>query len=168
MNIFVLSRNPKIAAQYHCDKHVIKMISESYQMLMIPEKQLERQHSGEDYSIGHEYHPCSVWARTTRGNYLWLAALMQHLLEEYDKHWPSASQSKYINARTFLLLLDRDYMDSINLPFNYQMTEFVQAMPDYCKHSDVVSAYWKYYNNEKTHLYSWRRGRVVPPFVPRR
>ena len=33
MNIFVLHQDPDIAAQYHCDKHVNKMIVESAQML---------------------------------------------------------------------------------------------------------------------------------------
>jgi len=29
MNIFVLDYNPKKAAEYHCDKHVVKMILEN-------------------------------------------------------------------------------------------------------------------------------------------
>lgn len=33
MNIFVLDKNPKIAATYHCDKHVVKMIVEYGQIL---------------------------------------------------------------------------------------------------------------------------------------
>jgi hypothetical protein len=33
MNIFVIHENPIIAAREHCDKHVVKMILESAQML---------------------------------------------------------------------------------------------------------------------------------------
>ena len=33
MNIFILDKNPKKAAEYHCDKHVIKMILETSQLL---------------------------------------------------------------------------------------------------------------------------------------
>ena len=33
MNIFVLDYNPQVAAEYHCDKHVVKMILESAQIL---------------------------------------------------------------------------------------------------------------------------------------
>ena len=33
MNLFILNRNPVIAAQDQCDKHVVKMIVESAQML---------------------------------------------------------------------------------------------------------------------------------------
>jgi len=33
VNIFVLDRDPELAAKYHCDKHVVKMILESAQMM---------------------------------------------------------------------------------------------------------------------------------------
>ena len=33
MNIFVLDRDPELAAKYHCDKHVVKMVLESAQMM---------------------------------------------------------------------------------------------------------------------------------------
>lgn len=33
MNIFYLSKDPELAAQYHCDKHVVKMIIEYAQLL---------------------------------------------------------------------------------------------------------------------------------------
>ena len=33
MNIFYLHENPEICAEYHCDKHVVKMILETAQML---------------------------------------------------------------------------------------------------------------------------------------
>jgi hypothetical protein len=33
MNIFVLSKYPRLAAEMHCDKHCVKMILETAQML---------------------------------------------------------------------------------------------------------------------------------------
>lgn len=41
MNIFVLDRDPYIAAQMHCDKHVIKMICEYAQLLSTAHRQLD-------------------------------------------------------------------------------------------------------------------------------
>ena len=41
MNIFVLDRNPKTAAQLQCDKHVVKMIVESAQMLSTAHRMLD-------------------------------------------------------------------------------------------------------------------------------
>ena len=45
MNIFVLHDNPIIAAKYQCDKHVVKMILESGQMLSTAHRVLD----GEEY-----------------------------------------------------------------------------------------------------------------------
>ena len=44
MNIFVLDRNPEIAAQQQCDKHVVKMILESAQMLCTAHRELDGDH----------------------------------------------------------------------------------------------------------------------------
>ena len=33
MNIFVLHENPRIAAQMHCERHILKMIIEHTQMM---------------------------------------------------------------------------------------------------------------------------------------
>ena len=41
MNIFVLDMNPKTAAQLQCDKHVVKMIVESAQMLSTAHRMLD-------------------------------------------------------------------------------------------------------------------------------
>ena len=41
MNIFYLHRSPKICAEMHCDKHVVKMILESGQMLSTAHRVLD-------------------------------------------------------------------------------------------------------------------------------
>ena len=41
MNIFVLDRNPVVAAQMQCDKHIVKMIVESGQMLSTAHRMLD-------------------------------------------------------------------------------------------------------------------------------
>ena len=41
MNIFVLDDNPITAAKQHCDKHVVKMIIESAQMLSTAHRMLD-------------------------------------------------------------------------------------------------------------------------------
>ena len=33
MNIFILDRDPVLAAQYQCDKHVVKMVLETAQIM---------------------------------------------------------------------------------------------------------------------------------------
>lgn len=98
MNIFVLDRNPKIAAQMHCERHILKMIIEHTQMMAatyyhsigiskkkeISEKQKEvsdlfsgfprKDEEGKDrpYSISHVNHPCTVWTKKSLSNFYWL------------------------------------------------------------------------------------------------
>ena len=70
MNIFVLDTSPKLAAEYHCNKHVVKMIIETAQMLSTAHDYLETGISGL-YKPTHKNHPCSIWVRQSRENYLW-------------------------------------------------------------------------------------------------
>ena len=62
MNIFFLSTDPEEAAKMACDRHSIKMILESAQMLST----VLRQHGydGETYIYGitHAKHPSTIWA----------------------------------------------------------------------------------------------------------
>jgi hypothetical protein len=78
VNIFVLHKHPRQAARMQCDQHVVKMTLESAQMLSTVINEL----GGEGpYKSTHVNHPCSVWARQSLGNFLWL----------YDS-WPIVSQ----------------------------------------------------------------------------
>ena len=41
MNIFYLDPNPQIAAELHCDKHVVKMVIEYGQLLSTAHRMLD-------------------------------------------------------------------------------------------------------------------------------
>ena len=60
MNIFILDRNPRIAAHMHCDEHLNKMILEGAQMLSTVANGLLHKESSMLYSSTYENHPC-VW-----------------------------------------------------------------------------------------------------------
>ena len=76
MNIFALSNDPRRAAIYHCDEHVLKMILECCQMLYTCHWVLESSHleSWEEtvgvkpYKKTHENHPCCIWIRKAKEN----------------------------------------------------------------------------------------------------
>ena len=70
MNIFFLDYDPKKCAQYHLDKHVVKMIVETAQMLYSVHWFLELSLPSSAYKKAHINHPCSIWARTSLENYL--------------------------------------------------------------------------------------------------
>ena len=69
MNIFVLHPMPDVAARMQCDKHVSKMTLETAQMLCTVINELG---GTSPYKSAHVNHPCSVWARQTMGNFMWL------------------------------------------------------------------------------------------------
>lgn len=100
MNIFVLDQKPKKAAQYHCNKHVVKMILETSQMLNTAcwidllhkrgkkigdfKKQKDIQSwLFENVTEGlcplwrmtHISHLRSVWTRVSMDSYWWLGGL---------------------------------------------------------------------------------------------
>ena len=64
MNIFFLHEDTEKCARLHNDKHVVKMILETAQLLCTTAHEL----GFEDvpYKAVHRNHPCSIWARTNR------------------------------------------------------------------------------------------------------
>jgi hypothetical protein len=81
MNIFVSSFDCKEAAQALDDKRMIKMILETTQILST-NVNLAGLRSG-PYRTTHANHPCTIWARTSHDNYLWLCGHLRHLCYEY-------------------------------------------------------------------------------------
>lgn len=55
MNIFVLDTDPKLSAQYHVDRHVIKMILENAQLLSTALK--INNIEANLYKPTHQHHP---------------------------------------------------------------------------------------------------------------
>lgn len=103
MNIFFLSNDPVEAAQLQCNKHVLKMPTESAQMLStvhrvcdgyaatrITEKgrKLTYYHHPELddvlYKTVHVNHPSTIWTRATRANYLWHYQHFVALCDEFE------------------------------------------------------------------------------------
>ena len=71
MNIFYLDEDPFEAARLQYNKHVVKMILESAQMLCTAHHHYE---SSVDipYKKAHYNHPSTKWTRENASNYSWL------------------------------------------------------------------------------------------------
>jgi len=159
MNIFRLHDDPYIAAQMHCDKHVVKMILETAQMLSTAYRVLSSEKLADDvgmYKMAHKSHPSCVWIRNDVWNYYWAVSLLSALCEEYtyryDKHHASERLLHYFQK---------------HVPYGIEMKAqdmtFPQCMPDeYKVEGDPVSAYRKYYKGEKAYFAKWNRGREAP------
>lgn len=172
MNIFVLDTDPKKAAEYHCNKHVVKMILESCQMLCGAHWYGMIRSSGKSmadfkkpslaaefcknnfesskippWTFTHVRHPCSVWTAETIQNYQWHLILARSLLDEYTLRYGK----KHSSEKVWQWLLENSPM----LP-STTLTQHPQCMPDECKvPNDPVSAYRKYYINHKKRFAVW-------------
>ena len=150
MNIFILDKVPEIAASYHCDKHVPKMVVETAQLLSTAHRVLDedRDHSN-IYMISNKNHPCNIWLRQSKQNYRWLHRLGEGLLDEYRRRYGQHKVHKTTPIMEYL----RE--PPVNMD-NAGLTPFAQAMPDQYKNEDVVKAYRTYYLNDKAPICNWR------------
>ena len=92
MNIFVLDKDPYVAAENMCDKHVVKMIIESAQILSAVVDVRSGSFLTEEYDLpkypkAHVKHPCTIWAMKSRSNAIWVINHLEALSKEYTKRY---------------------------------------------------------------------------------
>jgi hypothetical protein len=166
MNIFFLDLDPEVCAQYHVDKHVVKMIVESCQLLYTchwttigrPPEYLASTPNGKGYKPTHPKHPCSIWLRESLDNYLWLVALARALIAEYKFRYGDDKTHKCEEHLNWL---------SMVYPAGLQrngLTPPRLAMPDEFKRSDAIEAYRAYYVGAKQKLIKYSK-RPKPTFL---
>jgi hypothetical protein len=147
MNIFVLDTDPRRCAEMHCDKHVVKMIVETAQLLCGAHHMISDR-DDIPYRLSHKNHPCSIWVRESRNNYRWLCELGLELCAEYTRRYGKIHKTEEVLkwcARNFPELPEID------------MTDFRLAMPESCQiHSDSVLNYREYYIREKVSFCTWK------------
>lgn len=138
MNIFYLSRCPKTAAKMHCDKHVVKMILETAQLLSTAHWELG---STAPYKVTHKNHPSAVWARSGRYQYRWLYELLEALSDEYTKRYGKVHL-------TWQKCSEALREPPAGIP-EIEWGDPPQCMPWFCKDNNTVVAYRNYYEYKK-------------------
>lgn len=144
MNIFYLDKDPYISAQAMTDKHVVKMILESAQLMCTAHHVLDEDNAiNKDilYKPTHKNHPSAVWVRASSQNYAWLYSHFIALSLEYSKRYNKVH-------KTYALLFETLAHTPISISHS-RFTQPPQAMPDIYKCHDSVHAYRMYYLNEK-------------------
>jgi hypothetical protein len=159
VNIFVLDLDPARAAEYHCDKHLVKMPIEYAQMLCTAihldcdSRGIERPDG--IYKPSHISHPCSLWARRSRDNWLWLQLLALEVGKQYNRCYGRWHMSTILTHE----------LECPDLP-RIGLTEFALAMPEDCKvHDNAVDNYRQYYQSHKADIATWRT-RTRPHWMP--
>ncbi len=72
MNIFYLHKDPVEAAKLQYNKHVVKMILETAQMLCTAHHEIMGEDADVPYKRAHVNHPSTIWCRRSAENYAWL------------------------------------------------------------------------------------------------
>ena len=140
MNIFYLHKDPYKAAEYQYNKHVVKMILESAQMLCTAHHHYD-ENTDVPYKKAHYNHPSTIWVRQNKNHYRWLFNHMKALGQEYTARY----------GKTHLSIIKCENPLSkypIGIP-DGKFEQPPQCMPDEFKDECSVKAYWNYYIGEK-------------------
>lgn len=144
MNIFFLDKDPIKAAQYHCNRHVVKMIVEQAQLLSTVHWIHGSWHKPM-YKPTHANHPCTLWLCKSVKHYEWALQLFVALLYEYTYRYGKIH--KCFDLYPALSVVP-------NLP-NAAWSTPAKAMPEYLRFLPVVNAYRAYYLLHKAHFAVW-------------
>lgn len=149
MNIFLLDSDVNLCAQYHGNKHVVKMITEYNQLLSTACHEFGLATEGM-YRKTHTNHPCAVWVRESRANFEYLLELNMALLNEYTYRYGK------VHAGSRLIPMFIDVLDDIPVGKG-ELTPFVAVLPgQVIKNSNAISLYRKLYMGDKRHLAEWK------------
>ena len=143
MNIFYLDKCPDKAARLQYNKHVVKMILESAQMLCTAHHCYGDKDQVENvpYKQAHLNHPSTIWTRRSKSTYMWLYNHMIALGDEYKKRYGKTHLS-ITKCKDFLAIPPRHIQGD-------DWCQPPQAMPDEYKDPCSIQAYWNYYIGEK-------------------
>jgi hypothetical protein len=168
MNIFYIDENPAQAAQWMVDKHVVKMILESAQLLSTAHRFLDgREVEGKSktgrkarrwilddardpvvYQATHINHPSAVWCRASVENYNWLADHFYALMSEYTYRYNK--EHKCYGEISYMLQSPPHKLKE------WDMTPMPSAMDDQYKISnDPLTNYRNYYKIGKLRMHKW-------------
>ena len=144
MNIFYLDTDPIAAAQYHCDKHVSKMIVESAQLLSTAHHVLDNSQLAKScfYKQTHTNHPSAVWVRESLDHYRWLLSMSAALCAVYTTRYDRIHKTEQI-----IDMLHAHQPKALRGVHGFVAPP--QCMPDRYKRADTVEAYRDYYYHDK-------------------
>lgn len=166
MNLFVLNTDPVKAAQLQANKHVVKMPTETANMLLWPHKligaPLPKAKSGEIIRLSHENHPATKWILRSSANYEWALTHLKGLCDEYKKRYKNTHY-----AENYL-----DYCEAKKAQLNFcehGLTPFARCFGSFAeviKDERIEIAYQQFYIKDKYDFAKWPSIWDIPAFWP--
>ena len=166
----MLHEDPEENVKLHCDKHVVKMILEYAQMLSTAHRMLDgtqyidnssgrrikrwRMKHDEEllYKASHINHPCTIWARDNCANYGYLYILFSTLCEEYTYRYGK----EHLTWRKLGKVLATPPKNITHASW-INLSSMPQCMPEEYKDINVISAYRRFYRNDKIDFAKYTR-----------
>lgn len=184
MNIFYVDENPVVAAESLVDKHVVKMILESAQLLSTAHRFLDGEQIEEKkyvngslppryrkakrwklsdarenvlYQATHINHPSAVWCRSSVENYNWLVDHFFALMAEYTHRY--GKTHKCFGEISYMLQSPPKNLKE------YDWTPMPSCMDvQYIVSKDPLTNYRNYYRIGKARMHSWKN-RQPPKWI---
>ena len=147
MNIFYLDKSPIVSAKMMTNKHVVKLIVESAQLLSTAHHVLDKENAIKGiYKKTHVNHPSAIWARESIGNYMWLRDHALALLNEYGLRYHKLPS----NHATFevVMRLKNAPMYMVN-DFNVTPMRVAITNKSHVIEDNAIQSYRNYYIAEK-------------------
>lgn len=181
MNVFYLDKCPRQCAEWMVDKHVVKMIVESAQLLSTAHRVMDGLEVKVDYktdkgklrsknvwvlgdgrndlfySATHINHPSAIWVRESVENYNWLVDHLFALGDEYTY--------RYGKQHLTIRKLGYEIQSPPRNLRDWDWTSPPSAMDSqYIVSTDPVKNYRNYYKYGKSKLHSWKK-REAPEWI---
>jgi len=157
MNIFVLDNDPVKAAQYHCDKHIVKMPTESAMMVSSVQRYFNDAPLPDFlhyFDKRHWNHPCTIWTRESLSNFIWHCNFGIELYKEYQYRYNQPTKHQRCLA---IFQWSLNNLPKIN---DCGLTPFAKAFkyryPHLYQMGDTVQSYRCYYREDKLRFASWK------------
>lgn len=163
MNIFFLDSDIKKSAEYHVDKHVVKMRLELAQIACVAHHITGTNPNIIPYKKTHQNHPSAIWTRESLANYNYVVDLGLALCDELKFRFNTPHQ-KCIEVFEWLKFNQPNIEDigltrprlAINFEEYYiseQLQDFINNETDF---EWAIKNYRNYYKKGKIHLFSWK------------
>ena len=193
MNIFALSRCPVESAQQMIDKHVVKMPTESCQMLhtnilyMLYKFYNGVEPTLSDLKLFHNSlftgykqagpklmkpamlnHPSTIWARKSLDNFTWLLHHAEALCQEYTFRYRKThgTEQRIFDCESYFdVVNNHDYPENILSPVDIAMADEYRLPKEKHSWDFVIRSYRHYYREGKWSFAYWLR-RDNPDWFP--
>jgi hypothetical protein len=153
MNIFYLDKSPIVSAKAMTNKHVVKMILETAQLMSTAHHVLDGDNlivnRNRIYKKTHVNHPSAIWVRESIGNYLWTRDHLYALLQEYAIRF-----NKSVNDHKTYDVFTNLFYPPLHINSNFDTTPMRIAITDTKHHvpNNPIASYRNYYIAEKLKL----------------